>query len=87
MDKDILQNILPSELRAEVLSSEVLKVEFKEAYSGKQDIRHTMIAFANAIGGRIFIGVREISNADGVHIGEVQGVSSLIVLIILFREE
>ena len=67
------ENTLPAELKSEISSSEKLKVEFKESYAEATEIRYTMIAFANAIGGHIFVGVKEISTDAGIHIGEIIG--------------
>ena len=65
---------LPSNLKGLISSSESLKVEFKESYAEREEITDTMVAFANAIGGILFIGVKEVSREHGVHIGEVIGV-------------
>ncbi|MFC1511813.1 helix-turn-helix domain-containing protein, partial [Candidatus Latescibacterota bacterium] len=66
---------LPSELREEISSGENLRVEFKESYQDNQKIRHTMMSFANAIGGRIYIGVEEISEKDGYKKGKIIGIT------------
>ncbi len=65
---------LPLSLRDEISSSEKLRVEFKESYAESAEIRETMIAFANAIGGRIYIGVKESGNESGLHVGQIIGV-------------
>jgi hypothetical protein len=69
------ENMLPLELRSEISSSEKLKVEFKESYAEATEIRYTMIAFANAIGGHIYVGVKETSTDAGIHIGEIIGLA------------
>jgi len=68
---------LPKEFDSEILSSEKLTVEFKESYAENGPMRETMIAFANACGGRIYVGVREVNKQSGFHIGEVIGVTKL----------
>lgn len=65
---------LPMDFNGEISSSEMLEVEFKESYAESNEIRETMIAFANAIGGRIYVGVREVSKQSGLHVGKVIGV-------------
>lgn len=65
---------IPENLKVLICSSETLEVEFKESYSEKTEIREAMISFANAIGGIIFIGVKEVSRKGGIHVGEVIGV-------------
>lgn len=76
MDDDKYGQTLPAELKEEISSPEKLRVEFKESYAVSKEIQETMISFANAVGGRIYIGVREISNESGVRIGEIIGVES-----------
>lgn len=66
---------LPLELKDEISSSETLRVEFKESYADTMKIQHTMISFANAVGGRIYIGVKEISSKSGLHTGKIIGVT------------
>ena len=76
MDDDKYGQTLPTELKEEISSHEKLRVEFKESYAVSKEIQETMISFTNAVGGRIYIGVREISNEPGVRIGEIVGVTS-----------
>ena len=75
MNKDSFGQTLPSRLRNEISSSEKLRVEFKESYAESKEIQQTMISFGNAVGGRIYIGVREISSDSGFHSGEIIGVT------------
>lgn len=68
--------ILPPNLIEEISGTEELRTEFKETYSDSSDIKHTIIAFANAIGGRIFVGVKEVKGKSGLYFGKVIGVSN-----------
>jgi predicted HTH transcriptional regulator len=68
---------LPKEYDNEISAYEKLTVEFKISYAESAEIRETMIAFANAVGGRIYVGVREVENKSGLRVGEVIGVSKL----------
>ena len=52
--------VLPQMYIDEISSSEKLKVEFKESYGESEEIRETMVAFANGVGGRIYVGVKEV---------------------------
>jgi len=66
---------LPLDFQNEISSSEKLRVEFKESYAEREEIRETMMAFANAVGGRIYVGVKEVSKQSGVHVGQIIGVT------------
>lgn len=75
MSNDEHNKVLPSNLKNEISSSERLIVEFKESYAEHAEIRETMIAFANAVGGRIYVGVKEVGKKSGLHIGQIIGVT------------
>lgn len=75
MNNDEHNKALPPNLKNEISSSERLKVEFKESYAEAPEIRETMIAFANAVGGRLFVGVKEVSKEPGLHSGQIIGVT------------
>lgn len=59
------------ELFEVILAGEGQTVEFKESLSSgaKREAIQTMVAFANAEGGRVFFGVRNDTTAKGVQIG------------------
>lgn len=76
MNNDNCAQTLPVNLKNEISSLETLYTEFKKSYSEKKEIQETMIAFANASGGRIFIGVEEISKGSGIQSGRIIGVTS-----------
>ena len=75
MDDDKYGQTLPAELKEQISSPEKLRVEFKESYAVSKEIQETLISFANAVGGRFYVGDREISNEAGVRIGEIIGVT------------
>ena len=66
---------LPLDFQNEITSSEKLRAEFKESYAEREEIRETMMAFANAVGGRIYVGIREVKKELGVHVGQIIGVT------------
>ena len=52
-----------------LLHGESQTVEFKASLATKKEAIQTMVAFANAQGGRVFLGVENDGTAKGVHIG------------------
>lgn len=76
MNNSVEVQKLPSDLKKEISSSEMLRVEYKQSYAESKKIQATMISFSNALGGRIYVGVKEISNESGLHNGEIIGVTN-----------
>jgi len=56
---------MPDGLDLIMRRSEKLTVEYKKSWSEPKEIRKTLMSFANALGGHLFVGVEEISGVDG----------------------
>lgn len=59
-------NALPEELYNLAISGERAIVEWKRSWKLKDEIKEAMLSFANAIGGKIFVGIEEKTNSEGI---------------------
>ena len=63
---------IPKEIYPLIEGSEKIDVEYKENLN-KSEIKESMVGFANYIGGKILVGVKEVFQKDGYQKGKIVG--------------